>query len=66
VAVDGGHLGGAIGGRVDDVGIERARRVVEPLDQQSASYAKTLLTQLDWWARALRTARASAPYPGGA
>ncbi|GAA1956677.1 NADPH-dependent FMN reductase [Kitasatospora viridis] len=34
-----------------------------PLDGQSAGYAKTLLDQLSWWADALRTARAAAPYP---
>ena len=28
--------------------------------------AKTLLEQLAWWANALRSARAAAPYPGGA
>jgi NAD(P)H-dependent FMN reductase len=37
-----------------------------PLDEQAAGYAKTLLVQLDWWARALRSARAAVPYPGGA
>ena len=37
-----------------------------PLDEQAAGYAKTLLDQLDWWARALRAARAAVPYPGGA
>jgi NAD(P)H-dependent FMN reductase len=37
-----------------------------PLDYQAAGYAKTLLVQLDWWARALRAARAAMPYPGGA
>jgi NAD(P)H-dependent FMN reductase len=37
-----------------------------PLDEQAAEYAKTLLVQLDWWARALRSARAVVPYPGGA
>jgi len=37
-----------------------------PLDEQAAGYAKTLLGQLDWWARALRAARAAVPYPGGA
>lgn len=37
-----------------------------PLDQEADGYAKTLLTQLDWWSRALRTARTSTPYPGGA
>jgi NAD(P)H-dependent FMN reductase len=38
----------------------------QPLDEQASGYAKTLLNQLDWWARALRTARAAEPYPGGA
>ena len=37
-----------------------------PLDEQAAGYAKTLLVQLDWWARALRSARVAVPYPGGA
>jgi NAD(P)H-dependent FMN reductase len=37
-----------------------------PLDELAAAYAKTLLVQLDWWARALRSARAAVPYPGGA
>jgi NAD(P)H-dependent FMN reductase len=37
-----------------------------PLDEQAAGYAKTLLVQLDWWAHALRSARAAVPYPGGA
>ena len=37
-----------------------------PLDEQAAGHAKTLLVQLDWWARALRSARAAVPYPGGA
>jgi NAD(P)H-dependent FMN reductase len=37
-----------------------------PLDEQAAEYAKALLVQLDWWARALRSARAAVPYPGGA
>jgi NAD(P)H-dependent FMN reductase len=37
-----------------------------PLDGRAAGYAKTLLVQLDWWARALRSARAAVPYPGGA
>ncbi|MER7279289.1 NAD(P)H-dependent oxidoreductase [Dactylosporangium sp. NPDC000244] len=35
----------------------------EPLDAEAAGYAKTLLDQLAWWAGALRTARAAAPYP---
>ena len=38
----------------------------QPLDQQTAVYAETLLNQLDWWARALRAARTAVPYPGGA
>jgi hypothetical protein len=38
----------------------------QPLDQEAAGYAKTLLNQLDWWARAPHTARAGVPYPGGA
>ncbi|WP_173159462.1 NADPH-dependent FMN reductase [Phytohabitans suffuscus] len=37
-----------------------------PLDAAAAGYAKTLLEQLAWWANALRSARAAAPYPGGA
>jgi NAD(P)H-dependent FMN reductase len=37
-----------------------------PLDAAAAGYAKTLLEQLSWWARALRGARTAAPYPGGA
>jgi NAD(P)H-dependent FMN reductase len=37
-----------------------------PLDAAAAGYAKILLEQLAWWADALRTARAAAPYPGGA
>jgi NAD(P)H-dependent FMN reductase len=37
-----------------------------PLDEQAAGYAKTLLDQFEWWARALRSARAAVPYPGGA
>ncbi|MFI5927569.1 NADPH-dependent FMN reductase [Micromonospora sp. NPDC051543] len=37
-----------------------------PLDAAAAGYAKTLLEQLQWWAQALRAARAAAPYPGGA
>ncbi len=36
-----------------------------PLDADATGYAKTLLEQLAWWARALRTARAAEPYPGG-
>jgi NAD(P)H-dependent FMN reductase len=35
-----------------------------PLDEQAAGYAKTMFGQLDWWARALRSARTTAPYPG--
>jgi NAD(P)H-dependent FMN reductase len=38
----------------------------QPLDEQASGYAKTLLNQLDWWAHALRAARAAEPYPGGA
>lgn len=38
----------------------------EPQDVNAAGYAKLLLTQLDWWAQALRSARATVPYPGGA
>ncbi|MFJ9417267.1 NADPH-dependent FMN reductase [Streptomyces sp. NPDC101227] len=34
-----------------------------PLDPEAAGYAKTLLEQLAWWAGALRSARAAAPYP---
>lgn len=37
-----------------------------PLDTTAAGHARTLLDQLAWWAGALRTARAAAPYPGGA
>ena len=36
-----------------------------PFDDAASGYAKTLLEQLDWWANALRTARAATPYPGG-
>jgi len=36
-----------------------------PLDSGAASYAKSVLEQLGWWANALRTARAAVPYPGG-
>ena len=36
----------------------------EPLDGQAAGYAKAMFEQLAWWARALRKARAGAPYPG--
>lgn len=34
-----------------------------PSDPEAATYAKTMLTQLGWWAEALRSARAAAPYP---
>jgi NAD(P)H-dependent FMN reductase len=34
-----------------------------PADPNAATYAKALLDQLSWWAVALRTARAAAPYP---
>jgi NAD(P)H-dependent FMN reductase len=34
-----------------------------PLDPETPGYAKTLLDQLAWWAAALHTARATAPYP---
>ncbi|GAA4822596.1 NAD(P)H-dependent oxidoreductase [Streptomyces ziwulingensis] len=34
-----------------------------PLDPAVHGYAKLLLEQLAWWAGALRTARAAAPYP---
>ena len=37
-----------------------------PLDTTADGYAKVLLDQLLWWARALRAARAAEPYPGGA
>jgi NAD(P)H-dependent FMN reductase len=36
----------------------------EPLDPDAVGFAKQLLEQLAWWAEALRTARAAAPYPG--
>lgn len=36
----------------------------QPSDPQAPGYAKTLLTHLDWWAQALRTARQAMPYPG--
>jgi NAD(P)H-dependent FMN reductase len=36
----------------------------EPLDNAAATYAKTMLEQLAWWANALRKARADAAYPG--
>lgn len=32
-------------------------------DPDSAVYAKAMLTQLAWWAQALRVARADVPYP---
>jgi NAD(P)H-dependent FMN reductase len=35
-----------------------------PLDPQAIQHAKAMLEQLAWWAAALRTARADAPYPG--
>ncbi|MFD5283583.1 NADPH-dependent FMN reductase [Streptomyces rubrogriseus] len=35
----------------------------QPVDEAAPGYAKTLLEQLAWWAGALRTARAAAPYP---
>ncbi|CAM5642619.1 NADPH-dependent FMN reductase [Streptomyces fumanus] len=34
-----------------------------PLDPEAPARAKTLLEQLAWWARALRTARETEPYP---
>ncbi|MFJ6379942.1 NADPH-dependent FMN reductase [Kitasatospora sp. NPDC092039] len=34
-----------------------------PDDPQAPGYAKVLLDQLSWWAGALKTARAAAPYP---
>jgi len=34
-----------------------------PLDPQATDYAKAMLTQLEWWATALRRARAENPYP---
>lgn len=34
-----------------------------PLDAAAPGYAKTLLEQLAWWARALRTAREAESYP---
>ena len=36
----------------------------EPLDTEAATYAKAMFEQLDWWATALRKARADAAYPG--
>lgn len=35
----------------------------QPLDPAAAVNAKAMLDQLAWWAAALRTARATAPYP---
>ncbi len=35
-----------------------------PIDPEAVGSAKQLLEQLAWWADALRTARAAAPYPG--
>lgn len=35
----------------------------QPADPDAATYAKTLLDQLAWWASALRKARAEVPYP---
>jgi NAD(P)H-dependent FMN reductase len=35
-----------------------------PIDPDAAVYAKTMFTQLAWWAEALRQARATTPYPG--
>ncbi len=35
----------------------------QPNDPDAATYAKTLLDQLAWWAAALRKARAEQPYP---
>ncbi|MBF9069661.1 NADPH-dependent FMN reductase [Streptacidiphilus fuscans] len=34
-----------------------------PGDPETETYAKMLLNQLAWWATALKTARANAPYP---
>jgi NAD(P)H-dependent FMN reductase len=34
-----------------------------PQDEESAGFAKSMLDQLAWWASALRSARAAAPYP---
>lgn len=34
-----------------------------PLDPGVPGYAKTMLDQLAWWAKALRSAREVAPYP---
>jgi NAD(P)H-dependent FMN reductase len=35
----------------------------EPQDEQAPIFAKTMLEHLDWWAQALRSARAASPYP---
>ncbi|CAL9488650.1 2-hydroxy-1,4-benzoquinone reductase [Nocardiopsis dassonvillei] len=35
-----------------------------PTDPEAEGYAKAMLEQLAWWAGALRSARAAAPYPG--
>ncbi len=35
-----------------------------PNDPQAETFAKSMLTQLSWWAHALRDARAATPYPG--
>jgi hypothetical protein len=34
-----------------------------PTDPEAAAYAKVMLDQLSWWAKALRAARATEPYP---
>lgn len=34
-----------------------------PADPEAAPYAKVMLDQLSWWAKALRAARATEPYP---
>ncbi|GAA3080879.1 NAD(P)H-dependent FMN reductase [Kribbella aluminosa] len=36
----------------------------EPVDPTTSTAAAALLRQLAWWARSLRDARASTPYPG--
>lgn len=36
----------------------------QPVGSESAGYAKAMLDQLAWWARALSRARAESPYPG--
>ena len=36
----------------------------EPVDPTTSEAAAALLTQLAWWARSLRDARANTPYPG--